>query len=381
MSDLFIKNANIFVDGQFVLGNLRCAGGRIAAYGRDVENQGAPELDGSGRVLSPGFIDPHTHGGAGVDVNSATPEELDRISAFFASQGTTGWLASVLTDTEKQTMDCIANICEAMTHGGGAQLLGIHLEGPFLSAKYKGAMPEHLLHEGDIELFRRYGQAAGGGIKYITLSPEVKGVLELIGEIAGDVAVAVGHSDAEYDVTVQAIAGGARCCTHTFNAMRLFHQHQPAIMGALLESPEVWCEAICDGRHLHPGTVRMLLQAKGYDKVIAVTDSIMAAGLPDGNYSLGVNDVVVQDGDAKLASTGVRAGSTLTTIVALRNLVSFTGQTLDKLLPLLTANAAAALRLPRKGCIAVGNDADLVLLTDDLQINATIVGGNIVYKQ
>lgn len=381
MSQLFLKNANLFMDGKFEMGNLLCADGKITACGKDVKNQGAPELDCGGLTLSPGFLDPHTHGGAGVDVNAATPADLDQIAAFFASQGTTGWLASVLTDTEEQTLTCIANICEAMGHTGGAQLLGIHLEGPFLSVEYKGAMPEHLLQKGNVELYHRYQRAAAGAVRYITISPEVDGVTGMIAEIAPEVAVAIGHSAAEYDVAMQAIESGARCATHTFNAMRLFHQHQPAIMGAVLESPAVWCEAICDGRHLHPGTVRMLLQAKGYDKVIAVTDSIMAAGLPDGNYKLGVNDVVVQDGDAKLATTGVRAGSTLTTIQALRNLIKFTGQPLEKLLPLLTANTADALRLQNKGRIAAGKDADFVLLTDDLQIKATVVAGNIVYQQ
>ena len=161
--------------------------------------------------------------------------------------------------------------------------------------------------------------------------------------------------------------------------MRLFHQHEPAIMGAALES-DCWCEAICDGRHLHPGTVRMLIKCKGLDRVIAVTDSIMAAGLPDGAYKLGVNDVVVVDGDAKLADTGVRAGSTLTTGQALRNLVAFTGRPAEDVLPLLTENPAAALRIAdRKGVIAPGMDADLVLLTSDLGIAGTVVGGERVY--
>ena len=191
--------------------------------------------------------------------------------------------------------------------------------------------------------------------------------------------VAIGHSGADYDTSMEAIRRGARCVTHTFNAMRLFHQHQPAIMGAALES-DCWCEAICDGRHLHPGTVRMLLKCKGWDKVIAITDSIMAAGLPDGNYKLGVNDVVVKDGDAVLASNGVRAGSTLTLAQALRNIVKFTDHPVQDVIPLMTINPAKALRMDdRKGTLEAGKDADMVLLDDELNVVMTVGLGRVLY--
>src|SRR5699024_7218309 len=130
------------------------------------------------------------------------------------------------------------------------------------------------------------------------VAPEVEGVQDIVREFSGEFTIAIGHSGADYRTAEQAIANGAKACTHTFNGMRLFHQHEPAIMGAVLASPDVYCEAICDGRHLHPGTVEMLLRCKGLDRVVAITDSIQAAGLPDGNYKLGVNDVVVKDGDA-----------------------------------------------------------------------------------
>lgn len=380
MSQLYLRNALIYQSGVFSSGNLLCSGGTITALG-NVPNDGAPELDCGGLRLIPGFIDAHTHGGMGVDVSSATPQQLLQVAAFFAAQGTTAWLASILTDTSAQTLHCIDNIRSAMGRtGSGAELLGVHLEGPFLAPAYKGAMPEYLLQKGNLTLLRHYLDAGGGAVKYITVSPEVEGVPQIISEIADKVVVAIGHSGADYDLAMDAIRRGARCCTHTFNGMKLFHQHAPAIMGAVLES-DVWCEAICDGRHLHPGTVRLLLKTKGYDKVIAVTDSIMAAGLPDGNYKLGVNDVVVEDGDAKLATTGTRAGSTLTAIQALRNLLCFTGETLEQVLPLLTCNVAQALRMAdKKGSLCVGKDADMVLLTDDLQVAATIVGGTVVYQ-
>ena len=381
MEQLVITNARVYTGHRFTPREIFVEKGRVAQLAKRVDApEDCPRLDLGGRRLAPGFLDIHTHGGAGVDVNAATAAQLNgTIGRFFASQGTTGWLCSVLTDTPEQTLWCLDQAKAAMKEQGDwAQLLGVHLEGPFLASQYKGAMPEHLLQTGSAELFAKYEAAGEGAVKYMTVSPEVAGVPEMIRDIAARVKVAIGHSGAEYDTAMECIENGAVSATHTFNAMRLFHQHQPAIMGAVLES-DVYCEAICDGRHLHPASVRLLLKCKGYDRVVAVTDSIMAAGLPDGNYKLGVNDVVVEDGDAKLASDGTRAGSTLTTGQALKNLVKFTGEGPEKVLPLLTENPADLLGLARKGRIAPGCDADFVVLGDDLSVLRTIVGGRTVY--
>ncbi len=367
----------VYLDGQFRPASITVEDGVIAAV-EEGRAKGAAEL-GAG-MLTPGFIDLHTHGAAGVDVNAADEEGLRRIAAFFASQGVTAWHASVMTDTEEVTRRCLRAIRNVMRDGsGGARLMGAHLEGPFLAREYKGAMPERLLRTGDAAMLRGLEKDFPGVIRYITVSPEVPGIIDMIREIADEVVVAIGHSGATYDESMRAIDAGARCITHTFNAMRLFHQHEPAIMGAALES-DCWCEAICDGRHLHPGTVRMLLKCKGMQRVVAITDSIMAAGLPDGNYKLGVNDVVVKDGDAKLLN-GVRAGSTLTLQQALQNLVRFTGKTAEEVLPLLTANPAEAMRLSgRQGVIAVGADADLTLLDDTLTARRVWSRGEEVYS-
>lgn len=381
MEQFVITNALVYTGHRFVPREVYVEEGRVAQLAEKVNAPaGCPRLDLGGKRLVPGFIDIHTHGAAGVDVNAATAAQLNgTIGHFFASQGTTGWLCSVLTDTPEQTLWCLDQAKAAMKEAGDwAQLLGVHLEGPFLASQYKGAMPEHLLQKGSAELFARYEAAGEGAVKYMTVSPEVEGVPAMVRDIAARVKVAIGHSGAEYDTAMECIANGAVSATHTFNAMRLFHQHQPAIMGAVLES-DVYCEAICDGRHLHPASVRLLLKCKGWDRVVAVTDSIMAAGLPDGNYKLGVNDVVVEDGDAKLASDGTRAGSTLTTGQALKNLVKFTGEGPEKVLPLLTENPADLLGLPRKGRIAPGCDADFVVLGEDLTVLRTIVGGRTVY--
>lgn len=378
MDDMYIINGEIYIDHQFRKGILGIKDGKIHLY---PENEKIPEavqvMDASGKKIVPGFIDIHTHGAVGSDVNGATADDLEKIGRFFAGNGTTAWLASVLTDTKEQTSWCIEQYKEYRERmRKGAQLLGIHLEGPFLTTEYKGAMPEHLLQKGNTQLAEEYQTLADGGIRYITISPEVEGVLDMIPALKKmGIVVAMGHSGADYATSMKALAQGVEAITHTGNAMRLLHQHEPAIWGAALES-DAYCEMICDGRHLHPGTVRLIIKTKGLDRVVAITDSIMAAGLPDGNYHLGVNEVVVKDGDAKLASNGVRAGSTLTLNAALKNLLSYTEFSLEQIIPVLTENPARLIGIfGKKGSIADGKDADLVLLDANNDITDVIIGG------
>ena len=381
MDESYIINGRVYIGRRFEEKTLRLSGGKLRVLEPDAPiHAGAQVVDVSGKRVVPGFIDIHTHGGVGVDVNGATAEDLEKISCFFAGNGTTSWLCSVLTDTVEQTEWCIDQF---KAHKAGEQptseLLGIHLEGPFLASEYKGAMPEHLLRRGDRSLLRAYQERGSGDIRYITVSPEVEGVVDLIPEAKKlGIVAAIGHSGASYEQSMEAIAAGAEACTHTFNAMGLFHQHRPAIMGAVLES-DVYCEMICDGRHLHPAAVRLLIKTKGLDRVVAITDSIMAAGLPDGRYHLGVNEVVVEEGDAKLADTGVRAGSTLTQDAALRNLMAFTGRPMEELLPALTENPARLIGVfDRKGSIADGKDADLVVLDGEDRVELVFCRGQLL---
>ena len=376
MSTSYIINGQVYLDGHFQEAIVAMEDEKLHLLPPDAPVSGEV-YDAAGKSVVPGFIDIHTHGAVGVDVNGAAPEDLDKIARFFAGNGTTSWLCSVLTDTEAQTRWCIDQ-CKAYQsqEGGGAELLGIHLEGPFLASTYKGAMPEHLLRKGEPALLRSYQEQAEGCIRYLTASPEVEGVLDLIPAARElGIVTAIGHSGADYETAMAAIATGAAAATHTFNAMQLLHQHRPAILGAVLES-DVYCEAICDGRHLHPGIVRLLLKTKGLNRIVAITDSIMAAGLPDGNYHLGVNEVVVEEGDAKLASDGTRAGSTLTQNTALKNLLAWTERPLEELLPLLTENPARLIGVwDRKGSIADGKDADLTVLDSHLNVEAVFLRG------
>ncbi|MCI8391996.1 MAG: N-acetylglucosamine-6-phosphate deacetylase [Roseburia sp.] len=393
-----IINGDIYADHRFVRGTLEISQGKItrllpddgvsAAAGEDAKpaqeagQSGEEIIDARGLKVVPGFLDIHTHGAVGIDVNAATADDFEKIGMFFAENGTTAWLASVLTDTVEQTEWCIRQYLACRDScREGAELLGIHLEGPFLSSAYKGAMPEELLQKGNADLAAHYQKLAEGGIRYMTVSPEVEGVIDMIPDLKElGITVAIGHSGADYDTAMRAIVQGAAASTHTGNAMRLLHQHEPAIWGAALES-DIYCEMICDGRHLHPGTVRLYVKTKGTDRVVAVSDSIMAAGLPDGNYRLGVNDIVVKDGDARLAAADVRAGSTLTSDVALKNLLAFTGRPLEEVLPMMTENPARLIGVyDRKGSIADGKDADLVLLDEKNEIAGVIVRGKLVKK-
>ena len=354
-NSFYLKNGSVLWNGAFTPLDMAVEDGHITALSRGHHNEkGLPEVDAAGLRVLPGFLDLHTHGAAGVDVN--TPE---------------------------QTLWCMEQARQVIEGGpcGGAALLGVHLEGPCLSSEYKGAMPEHLLmHTADAELFAKYQKASGGHVRYTTLAPEIPGVPGLIPRLnAMGIVCAMGHSGAGYDQCAACVDAGVRSVTHLGNAMRLFHQHDPAIFGVALER-DVYVEAICDGRHLHPGTVRLYLKAKGYDRVVAVTDSIMAAGLPDGSYKLGVNDVIVENGDAKLPN-GVRAGSTLTMAQALRNLMAFTGEGAETVSRLMTANPARLMGWAGKGELDVGKDADLVLLDGDYQVARTVVGGRTVYTR
>lgn len=375
---MIVKNGLVYQKGEFRKQDVEIRDGKFIKISSAIS--GDEEINIRGFRMVPGFFEIHTHGAVGVDINGAKAEGLEKISCFLAKQGVTNWLCSILTDTKEQTLRCIHEYKRWKTlEHWGADLCGIHLEGPFLSEEYAGAMPKSLLLDMDMDLIRRYQEEAEGDIRYITVSPERKGVIEAITAIRSmGIQVAMGHSGAGYEEAVTAIKQGVGACTHTFNAMRLFHQHEPAIMGAALES-DIYCEAICDGLHLHPGSVRLLLKTKGNKRVVAITDSIMATGFPEGNYKLGVNDVVVKNGDARLASDGTRAGSVLTAKRAFHNFLDFTGYPAEEILPLFTENPARLLGMERKtGMIEEKRDANFLLLDDKNNIKAVYVKGRSV---
>ena len=375
---LKIKNAKVLIDGTFLDRDIVINDGVFTRIdGEACNDEGAEVFDAKGMRMIPGFIDIHTHGAVGIDINNATPQDLEQIGRFFATKGTTTWLGSILTDTKEQVTAGIKayKAYKQMPHTG-AEMVGIHLEGPFLSDAYRGAHPQHLLCEADVALIREYQELAEGDIKYITVSPEAGVTPKVIKElVALGIVVAVGHSGADYDTTMACIDAGAMASTHTFNAMKPLHHHEPGMSGAVLES-NIYCEAICDGRHLHPAMVRLIIKTKGIDKTLLVTDSIQAAGLEDGYYTLGVNDIVVKDGDAKLVSDGTRAGSTLTMEQAFHNVLAFTGLPIEKVMPLLGENQAKLMGMDQKvSTISQGKQADFILLDEENKIAETFIRG------
>ena len=368
-----ISGAEIFIDGQFVKKDISVKGNRIASV--DAPGQGTPTLgfDGKGMKVIPGFFDVHSHGGGGEDFNLCSEEGLHKILGFYASHGVSSVLATVLTDTDDVITKQLRMIARAK-EAGAVQIAGIHLEGPFLCKDYKGAMPEYLLQKPDFKSFMGWQEAAGGLIRLITIAPELEGAAEFTKQaVDSGCVVSMGHSGADYRQTMACIDNGAMGITHTMNGMKLIHQHDPGILTAAFLS-NIYCEIICDGRHLYPEIVELLLKIQGRDRLLGVTDSIMAAGLPDGEYRLGVNDVVVLDGDAKLKDGGSRAGSTLTMEQGLRNYIGYTRQSLEEALPVYTKNPVEYLNLAgERGTIEAGKYADFVLCRIDNGNNIEIV--------
>jgi N-acetylglucosamine-6-phosphate deacetylase len=389
-----LSNARVLVDGEFIAADILLSEGRIARIFRGgraaaapvmpvaeaAETSGALRCDLAGKMILPGFIDIHTHGGSGVDFNHAGAADVRRVARFFSSRGVSSFLPTILSDSTETMLAQLDIITDPEVLADCPQILGVHLEGPFLDARYAGAQPARFLCACEPGLFGELQRAARGMIRLVTLSPELPGACDFIRALkASGVRASVGHSAASYEEAMAAIGAGAGCATHVMNAMKLLHMHDPAILTAVLES-DIYAEMICDGFHLHPPIVRLLLKAKGRDRMIAVTDSIMAAGLPDGTYVLGANDVLVSGGDAKLACGGMRAGSTLTMIDAVRNIMRFTGMALGEVSALVSGNPARMLGVfGDTGSIAEGKRADLVVLDSELGVAITTSHGRVVH--
>ncbi|NLA71357.1 MAG: N-acetylglucosamine-6-phosphate deacetylase [Clostridiaceae bacterium] len=362
-----MKNAQVYRDGVFVDTTVTVRSGTIHSIGGDNRDQ-LPVIDAGDNFVIPGFIDPHTHGAMGIDCNRATVQEFRRLCLYFARQGTTSWLCSIAADSQAHTLLALSEAAAAIEQGGlGAELLGIHLEGPFVSQTYRATFEATFLRDGDVTLLHRYQDVARGHIRSITVAPEVPGVMALIPvcEALG-IRVSLGHSNATWREAMDAREAGARCVTHLGNAMRPLHHREPGLMGAALEG-DFYTELICDGVHLHPAFVRLVEQVKTPDRLIAVTDSMMATGLGDGDYQLGSRHVKVTHGESR-RQDGALAGSTLTMHRALLNLKDFTGKALQELVPYVSINPARWLGLDRKGAIAQGMDADLVILDRELRV-------------
>jgi len=345
-------------------------------------NHNFPLVDFGDATLTPGFLDIHIHGGAGLDVMLAAPSELPRLGKFLATHGVTGYFPTTVAaplDATCKALDQLANAIEAAESGSSdsaeARPLGIHLEGPFLSHKRRGVHPPENLVDPTIAIFDRLWQAARGHVKMLTIAPEIPGAMEVIPEAAKrGVCVSIGHSDAEMPIAKAAVAAGARHATHTFNAMRPLDHREPGIIGEVLSDDSITADLIADGIHVDPAVVKVFLEAKGPERAVLITDGISATGMPDGRYKLGPIEVDVKDG--KCTANGSLAGSVLTMDRAVRNVTKFSNWGLRDAVRAATFNPANAVGLSGNyGVLAAGARADFNVLSSEGNVIKTIVGG------
>jgi N-acetylglucosamine-6-phosphate deacetylase len=380
--------------------NLVLEDGRISQMGQagDVNPPAAAErIDLEGLYVLPGFIDVHVHGGRGHDFADATPEAFDEISRFHASHGTTSLIATIYPQPAEAFLASIRRLREYGESAGPQRILeGIHLEGPFLNPKMHGAIRTDYMWPATLTGFYQIMEAAGPWARVMTIAPEMPGAIQVLKaaalrRLAGDtrqggvphpIHMSIGHSTATYDDIAEAIDNGLEGVTHIFNAMPPMHHRRPGVLAGTLLRDELFVEVIADAVHVHPAVLQLLLKVKGHDKIILVTDAILAAGQPDGTYDFSGQQVLVREGRAYLAQApDTLAGSTVTLDRAIRTMVQDAGASLEQAAQMASLNAARILEWKyRRGILAVGKDADLVVLDADLGVRMTIKSGHIVHS-
>ncbi|MGG1675985.1 N-acetylglucosamine-6-phosphate deacetylase [Neobacillus sp. NRS-1170] len=333
----------------------------------------------------PGFIDVHIHGVAGADTMDATKEALDTMVAALPKEGTTSFLATTMTQEGKQIENALINAgryIKEQKFQGLAEVLGIHLEGPFVNAKRAGAQPIQHIVDPNLALFKDWQNLSNNTIKLVTLAPEQPGGLEMIRYLKDHQIVAsIGHTDATYEQVGKAIEAGANHVTHLFNQMRGLHHREPGVVGAAFLRDELKAEIIVDGVHVRPEMVKLAYKEKQSEGLILITDSMRAKCLKNGMYDLGGQEVTVKDGKAVLAD-GTLAGSILKLGHAVKNILAYTGCSLEEAVEMVSVNPAKQLNIfEHKGSIAAGKDADIVILDDKMEVFMTFCRGTLAYKK
>ncbi|MEZ2657221.1 N-acetylglucosamine-6-phosphate deacetylase [Aneurinibacillus aneurinilyticus] len=334
-------------------------------------------------ALLPGMIDLHIHGANGADTMDATPEAVRTMAKWLPHEGTTSFLATTMTQEVEQIERALVNVADYRKRANGpgeAEILGVHLEGPFLSPRRAGAQPVDKMINPDIVLFEKWQRIADGAIRLVTVAPELPGGMEFVSHLAQcDVVASIGHSDATYAEVAEGVRCGLKHVTHLFNGMRGLHHREPGVVGAALLHPELLAELIVDGMHVHPEMVKLVYQQKGRSGLILITDAMRAKCLGEGTYELGGQEVIVQNGRALLAD-GTLAGSIVKMKDAATNAMRFIGCTLEDIVHMTAVNPAKQLGLfASKGSIAQGKDADLVVLDKEHEVVLTLCRGKIAF--
>ncbi|HHX78731.1 MAG TPA: N-acetylglucosamine-6-phosphate deacetylase [Acholeplasmataceae bacterium] len=373
-------NCNIYVEGLgIVKTSLEIKDGMINKIG---EFAGGIVLPDNLYVI-PGFVDQHVHGGNHSDAMYPTQDDILNISKTVATEGVTSFLATTMTQSEENIIKALKNINTYIEnqYSEGAQVLGIHLEGPFISKKFKGAQPEEYIIPCDVETYKRYEKASGGHIKIVTLAYEENGKELTKYLVKNNVVVSLGHTDATAKDVYEAVENGATCATHCYNAMKSLHHREAGTVGGSMLSDEMYCELISDLIHVCPDAIKILFKLKGKDKMILITDGMEAKHLSDGDYKLGGQTVHVVGKEARLDS-GNLAGSTLFMNEAVRNIKNVMDLSMEDAIDLATMNPAKNINVfDKKGSIKIGKDADFVIVDKDFNIYETIRGGVSVYKK
>ena len=370
------KNTKIYIEGRGVVKTDLAFGDKILVIDDGLRGDQIELPENA--IVVPGFIDEHIHGAFGSDGMDGTTADISTIANTLVKEGTTAFLVTTMTQ-------CVDNICKALNAvneyiGGrfdkGAQVLGVHLEGPFISSKHVGAQPIEYVQAPSVEAFKTFEKAAGGHIKIVTLAPEVEGAGDLIKYLKDKGVVAsIGHTDATFEDVEQAKESGATNITHTFNAQTPLHHRKAGVVGAALLDNGLIAELICDTIHVSVPAMKLLVKCKPSDKVVLITDSMRAKWLPDGISELGGQTVIVKNGEARLEN-GSLAGSVLKMNEAIKNMVEKVGVDFCTAIDFATANPAKSLGLyAERGSIAVGKRADFAVLDDKFNVLATFVGG------
>ena len=375
---MIIQSKKVWIADQFTPAQLELEDGIIKEIYPYNEKEVTKDY-GDLRIL-PGFIDIHCHGAYGFDTNDANPEGLRKWAKGIVDEGVTSFLATTLTQSEEVLTNAVSNVAKVVEEGyEGAEILGIHFEGPYLNKAHKGAQPEEYCVKPNIEQFKRYQKAAHGLIKYITMAVENDEDYALTKYCSqNNVVVSIGHSNATYEQAVQAYGHGARSMTHVYNAMTPFTHRANGLVGGALRIRNMYGEIICDGNHSTLAALNNFFTSKGPDYSIMITDSLMCKGFPVGTkFDFGGQEVIIYpDGSAHLVEAGNLAGSTLNVNKGLKILIEDALVPVNYAINACTSNPARCLHVDdRKGTIGVGYDADLVVLDRDYEVVQTYCKG------